>query len=86
MGSYAYYQRFEDGKWGADNYWFVVDGVRLYILLVEGDRLEDSLPLYFYLRNAPGRYRIVYRVYRDKDLKKLLPLKDRVSAPFDVVE
>ena len=86
MGVYVLVERFSNGTWGDEKAWFVADGSRAYIALAVGGRTEARLPLKFALQTVPGRYRFVFRVYKDKKLSRSLPLAQRVSAAFEVVE
>ena len=84
MGEYVLYERRVGGKWVDARPWFVVDGVGPSIGIPPGATRIDQFELWFYLRDQPGTYRIQYLAYEDDRLRRALPLRQRVSAPFTV--
>jgi hypothetical protein len=84
MDSYVVYERLRDGEWRDAFAWFVVDGFGRSFPIAPGASNTDVLRLWFYLPDSPGTYRFRYYAYADSALKRLLPLDERVSAPFEL--
>ena len=83
MDSYVMFERFERGAWRDLTPWFVIDGTGPSYPLAPGASQTDGLDLR-YLAGRPGLYRFRYLVYADAQVQHLLPLMERVSAPFAV--
>jgi hypothetical protein len=84
MGSYLAYERLVDGEWRDTFEWFAIDGIGRSLPLDGGTARTDQLELWAYLADRPGTYRFHYRLYADPELTALIPLEERVSAPFTV--
>jgi hypothetical protein len=84
MGEYLAYERLVDGEWRDGYAWFTVDGIGRSFSIEPMASQDDQLELWAYLAGQPGTYRFQYFVYISRYLGGLLPLEERVSAPFVV--
>ena len=85
MGEYVHAERWIGNGWAYAASWFVVDGVGPSFPLAPGDTLAVVPMRFDYVGRRLGKYRFVFAVAYDREMRRPLPKEKRVSTTFELV-